>query len=65
LADAQWTFKPSAAVWSVEECAEHIILAEDFLFGSAPAAIVPTGKIASPAEAAGIFAAKRDRHIVV
>jgi DinB superfamily len=99
LTDAQWTFKPSAAVWSVEEGAEHIILAEDFLFDSAPAAlklpavarpdastlehdrafvvrlldrsskatapaaIVPTGKIASPTAASEIFTAKRDDHI--
>ena len=99
LTMAQWTFKPAPAVWSVEECAEHIVLAEDFLFDSAPAAlttpavtrpenstlehdrafavrmldrsskatapaaIVPTGKIASPAEAARIFVGKRDGHI--
>src|SRR5438270_4258144 len=31
---AQWSFKPAPNVWSVKECAEHIILAEDFLFGA-------------------------------
>src|ERR1700736_5879189 len=34
LTAAQWKFKPAAAVWSVAECAEHIILAEGFLFGA-------------------------------
>jgi hypothetical protein len=32
---AQWKFKPAPEVWSVAECAEHIILSEDFLFGAA------------------------------
>ena len=35
LSDAQWRFKPAPAVWSVQECAEHIILAEDYIFGAA------------------------------
>ena len=34
LTDAQWRFKPAPAVWSVAECAEHLVLAEDFLFTS-------------------------------
>lgn len=33
LSEAQWRFKPAPAVWSVAECAEHIILAEDYIFG--------------------------------
>lgn len=32
LSEAQWTFKPAPAVWSVQECAEHIVLSETFLF---------------------------------
>lgn len=32
VGDAQWRFKPSPNVWSVAECAEHIILAEESLF---------------------------------
>lgn len=32
LSEAQWRFKPAPAVWSVAECAEHIILAEDYIF---------------------------------
>jgi uncharacterized damage-inducible protein DinB len=33
LTEAQWKFKPAPAVWSVAECAEHIVLAEDYIFG--------------------------------
>ena len=33
VSPAQWSFKPAPAVWSVQECAEHIILAEDYIFG--------------------------------
>lgn len=32
LTPAQWKFKASPTSWSVQECAEHIILAEDFIF---------------------------------
>ncbi len=32
---AQWTYKPAPNVWSVQECAEHLILAEEFLMGAA------------------------------
>jgi uncharacterized damage-inducible protein DinB len=35
LNDAQWKFKPAPNVWSVAECAEHIVLSEDFIFNSA------------------------------
>ena len=35
LTEAQWKFKPAPAVWSVQECAEHLILAEDFIFSGA------------------------------
>jgi hypothetical protein len=34
LSDAQWKFKPAPEVWSVQECAEHLILAEEFIFGA-------------------------------
>lgn len=44
LTVAQWKFKPAPAVWSVAECAEHIILAEDYIFGGAQAALkAPAG----------------------
>ena len=32
LTSAQWRFKPSPDVWSIEECTEHLILAEDLIF---------------------------------
>ena len=32
LNEAQWRFKPNPFKWSPAECAEHIILSEDFLF---------------------------------
>jgi hypothetical protein len=32
ISDAQWTFKPAPNVWSVQECAEHIVLSETFLY---------------------------------
>jgi hypothetical protein len=35
LSAAQWRFKSAPNVWSVAECAEHIILAEDYLGGAA------------------------------
>jgi hypothetical protein len=35
LTSAQWTYKPAPEVWSVQECSEHIILAEEFIFADA------------------------------
>lgn len=32
LTQEQWTFKPSPDAWSIQECAEHLILAEDLIF---------------------------------
>jgi len=32
LTEAQWKFKPAPSVWSVQECAEHIVLAESYIF---------------------------------
>ncbi|MBI2680963.1 MAG: DinB family protein [Candidatus Solibacter usitatus] len=34
LSEAQWNFKPAPDRWSVAEVAEHITLAEDFLFNA-------------------------------
>jgi hypothetical protein len=34
LSEAQWNFKPAPERWSVAEVAEHITLAEDFLFNA-------------------------------
>jgi len=33
LNEGQWRFKPNPFKWSVAECADHIILSEDLLFG--------------------------------
>ncbi|MEO8025452.1 MAG: DinB family protein [Bryobacteraceae bacterium] len=33
LTQAQWNYKPSNGGWSIAECAEHITLSEDLLFG--------------------------------
>lgn len=99
LTAAQWKFKPAANVWSVAECAEHIILAEDYLSGAAkqmlktpaverpetsnaevdhklvaaigdrshkataPEPIVPSGKFATPEDAAREFTERRDRSL--
>jgi hypothetical protein len=32
ISEAQWKFKPAPNVWSVQECAEHIVLSESFIF---------------------------------
>lgn len=99
LTRAQWTFKASPERWSVEECAEHIILAEPLLLADAkrmlgtpaiprlstanadgdhlqvakmldrtatakaPAAITPSGKFATPEQAAMEFTKRRDATI--
>ncbi len=99
VTEAQWKFKPTPTAWSVAECAEHIILSEDFLFktsqgilktpavarlessnseqdhklvamigdrshkATAPEPITPSGKFATPADAAAAFTEKRDRNI--
>ncbi len=33
LSPAQWNFKSAPDRWSIAECAEHIALSEDFIFG--------------------------------
>jgi uncharacterized damage-inducible protein DinB len=99
LTQAQWTFKPAPNVWSVQECAEHIVLAEGFIFegsqqvlkspaverpersnsqvdhiivtrvqdrsqkATAPEALVPGRKFATPADAAKAFNAARDKTV--
>lgn len=35
LTPGQWTFKPSPDSWSIQECAEHLIIVEDRIFGEA------------------------------
>jgi uncharacterized damage-inducible protein DinB len=99
VTEAQWKFKPAPNVWSVAECAEHIVLAEDYIFGAsqqilktpavarlatanaeadkklvaviqdrsqkatAPEPITPSGKFATPDDAAKEFTARRDKTI--
>src|ERR1700674_4557637 len=43
LSPAQWNFKAGPDRWSIAECAEHIALSEDFIFG-----IVTTRIVTSP-----------------
>src|SRR5437588_11593320 len=45
---AQWKFKPGPTVWSVQEVAEHIILAEDYIF-SGSQQILKTPMVPRPA----------------
>lgn len=33
LSDAQWSFKPDDTTWSIAECAEHIAVSEETIFG--------------------------------
>jgi hypothetical protein len=99
LTKNQWTFKPSATAWSPQDCAEHLILTEGYLFenaqkilkspaaprlasataesdralvakikdrsgkATAPEALVPSGKFATPQDAAREFTARRDKTI--
>jgi hypothetical protein len=99
VTEAQWKFKASPTSWSIAECAEHIVLSEDFLFktsqgilkteavprpetsnseqdhklvmmvgdrshkATAPEPIKPSGKFATPADAAQAFTEKRERNM--
>lgn len=99
LTPAQWTFKAAPDRWSVQQCAEHIVLAEGYIFGgsqklletpavprpeksnatvdhmlvaqvtnrskklTAPEPLVPSGKFATPEEAAKAFIEARDKSI--
>ena len=54
LSEAQWKFKPSPTVWSVAECAEHIVLSEDFIFQGAMG-VLKTPVVARPDKSNGEF----------
>ena len=54
LSEAQWKFKPAPTVWSVAECAEHIVLAEDFIFQGAMS-VMKTPAVARPENSNGAF----------
>jgi hypothetical protein len=47
ISEAQWTFKPAPNVWSVQECAEHIVLSETFIAGMAQQ-LLKTPAVARP-----------------
>ncbi|MGH9714527.1 MAG: DinB family protein [Candidatus Acidiferrales bacterium] len=65
LTDAQWNYKATPDRWSIEECSEHLILAEDFLPGvsqkmlQAPAQ--PRAASSTPERDHAIFAMVQDR----
>jgi uncharacterized damage-inducible protein DinB len=65
VSDGQWTFKPAPNVWSVQECAEHIILAESYFFGAAQQALktpaVARPETSNPAQDQKLVAATKDR----
>ncbi len=99
LTPTQWTFKAAPDKWSVQQCAEHIVLSEGYIFGgaqkvmetpavprpeksnaqvdhmlvagvtdrshklTAPEPLVPSGKFATPEEAAKAFTEARDKSI--
>jgi len=48
LSEAQWKFKPAPNVWSVQECAEHIVLAEEFILSGAQG-VLKTAAVPRPA----------------
>jgi uncharacterized damage-inducible protein DinB len=65
LSDAQWAFKPAPNVWSIQECAEHIILAESYFFDAAQQALktsaVPRPETSNAGQDQKLVAAVKDR----
>ena len=47
VSDAQWRWKPAPAKWSVGECAEHIVMSEEMMWGKIQ------GALSSPVNAEG------------
>lgn len=39
LDESQWTYKPAGGGWSIQECTEHILLAEEAVFGQVQQAL--------------------------
>jgi len=54
ISEAQWKFKPAPNVWSVQECAEHIVLSESFIFDSA-LQILKTPAVPRPEKSTAAF----------
>jgi len=65
LSDAQWKYKATPEKWSIEECAEHIILAEDFIFAGSQkmleAPAQPRAASSTPEHDREVFAMVQDR----
>jgi hypothetical protein len=66
LSPAQWNFKAGPDRWSIAECAEHIALSEDFIFGIVTTRIVtspstPEKRDAVKGKDEGIIAMMQDR----
>jgi len=65
LSDAQWRFKPNPFKWSIAECADHIIMSEDYFIGSeqkllqAPAQSRPADQAAGQDKTLQAFVADR------
>ncbi len=66
LSAVQWNFKAGPDRWSIAECAEHIALSEDFIFGIVTTRIVtapatPEKRDAVKGKDEGIIAMMQDR----
>jgi hypothetical protein len=65
LTDAQWNYKAAPERWSIKECAEHIILAEDFIFAGSQKMLQtpaqPRAASSTPERDRAIFAMVQDR----
>jgi uncharacterized damage-inducible protein DinB len=48
ITEAQWRYKPAPNVWSVAECAEHIVVSEDFLFNVATKQVMQSPAVDRP-----------------
>jgi hypothetical protein len=65
LSEAQWNYKPAPDKWSIKECSEHIILAEDFIFAGSQkmlqAPAQPRAASSTPEHDRELFAMIQDR----
>jgi hypothetical protein len=65
LTEAQWTYKAAPEKWSIKDCAEHLILAEDFIFAGSQkmlqAPAQPRAATSTPEHDREIFAMVQDR----
>lgn len=65
LTEAQWTYKAAPEKWSIKDCAEHLILAEDFIFAGSQkmlqAPAQPRPATSTPEHDREIFAMVQDR----